>query len=272
MIPLGLQMRWRALWVSLIVFVAVCMVNRLDLSIRHFSIALVLLILLLAPLPRTLRSLQHTNWSPAGLLQCATIGLAIACLTTAILAYPHYFPFLNILSGGRPGYLLVNDSNLDWSQAFPEVATFVRQKGLKQVLFDEYGFSEPYTYIPEAKIWSCQEATKADGGQLAIVSASSIADGHNCLWLTQYPHQALAGGGMYAFQLPPIIPEAGTPGGPPLPEAYRFLAGAPGIDPRPIFLNCIRDPEQLQPTVDRMQAAFEEAARKKKAGVSTGPK
>ena len=47
-----MQMRWRCVWVSLVVFVAACMLNRLDISIRHFSIALALSTLLLAPLPR----------------------------------------------------------------------------------------------------------------------------------------------------------------------------------------------------------------------------
>jgi len=35
---------------------------------------------------------------------------------------------------------------------------------------------------------------------------------------------------MYAIQLPSTIPAAGTPGGPPLPEDYRYFGGAPGFD------------------------------------------
>ncbi len=164
---------------------------------------------------------------------------------------------------GRPGYLLVNDSNLDWNQSLPAVESFDQQRGLKHVLLDEYGLSEPAAYVPEAELWSCQEASPSNGGQWAVVSAGNIADGHNCLWLMRYPHEVLAGGSMYAFQLPQAIPAAGTPGGPPLPEAYRYFGGVPGIDPRPIFLNIIRDPPQLQPTMDRMQA-MAAAARQKK--------
>jgi len=263
-IPRGMEMHWRAVWVSLAVFVAACMLNRLDLSIRHFSVALALLILLLAPLPSMLDSLQRSNWRGARAGNWVTIGLAAASVATAVWTYPHYFPFLNVLSMGRPGYLLVNDSNLDWNQALPEVEGFVRQRGLNQILLDEYGFSEPTVYVPEAQLWSCQEPSPVDGGRWAVVSASSIADGHNCLWLMRYPHQVLAGGGMYAIQLPQVIPAAGMPGGPPRPEAYRYLGGAPGFDPRPVFLNCIRDPEQLQPTMDRFQAMMQAAAQKKK--------
>jgi hypothetical protein len=79
----------------------------------------------------------------------------------------------------------------------------------------------------------------------------------------RYPRQALAGGGMFAIQLPQIIPAAGTPGGPPLPEAYRNIGGFAGLDPRSLFLNCIRDPQQLQPTMDRLQAMMQAAAHKK---------
>ncbi len=263
-LPSCMELHWSAVWISLAVFVAACMLNRLDLSIRHFSVALALLILLLAPLPGMLESLHRSNGRGARAGKWVTIGLAAASLATAVWAYPNYFPFLNVLSMGRPGYLLVNDSNLDWNQALPEVESFVRQRGLKQILLDEYGFSEPTVYVPQAQLWSCQEPSPLDGGQWAVVSASSIADGHNCLWLMRYPHQVLAGGSMYAIQLPQTIPAAGTPGGPPLPEAYRYLGGVPSFDPRPIFLNCIRDPQQLQPTVDWMQAMMQAAAQKKK--------
>lgn len=262
-IPGGMELHWRAVWVSLVVFVAAAMINRLDISIRHFTVALALLILLLAPLPRMLMSLQHSNLRWARAAKWATVGLALGSLATAVLAYPNYFPFLNVLSMGRPGYLLVNDSNLDWNHALPEVENFVRQRGLNHVLLDEYGFSEPGAYLPQAQLWSCQEASPSDAGQWAVVSASSIADGHNCLWLTRYPLEALAGGSMYAMQLPQTIPAPGAPGGPPLPEAYRYFGGFPGVDLRPIFLGCIRDPQQLQSTLDRMQAMGAAAQQKK---------
>jgi hypothetical protein len=263
-IPNGMELHWRGVWVSLAVFMVGCLLDRLDISIRHFSVALALLILLLAPLPRMLQLLQRSNWRGARTGNWVTIGLAVVSLATAVLAYPNYLPFLNVLSIGRPGYLLVNDSNLDWNHALPEVESFARQRRLNHVLLDEWGFSEPAAYAPRAQLWSCQEPSPSDGGHWAVVSANNIADGHNCLWLMQYPYQLLAGGSMYAIQLPPIIPAAGTPGGPPPPEAYRYFGGFPGFDLRPILLSCIRDPQQLQPTIDRMQAMAEAAAQKKK--------
>jgi len=254
-IPEGLELHWRAVWVSLVVFSSACILSGFQFSIRHFSVSLALLILLLAPLPRALNQLRSSGWPAARAGVWLTVALALASVATAVRAYPYYLPFLNSLSGGRPGYVLVADSNLDWNQGLLEVESFVRQRGLTHVLIDAYGFSDPTAYVHEAKLWNCQEAVPADGGQWAFVSANLIQESHNCIWLMQYPHDALAGGSMYAFQLPSAIPPAGTPGGPPLPENYRNFANVPFPgDIRLIWINCIRDPQQLQPTWDRMMA------------------
>ena len=258
-------MQWRSVWVSLAIFVAVCMLNRLDISIRHFSVGLALVVLLLAPLPRMLGLLRDSSLQAARIGNWLAIAFVLASIVTAIRIYPNYFPYLNMLSMGRPGYTLVNDSNLDWNQALPEAGRFAQQRGLKQVLLGEYGIAEPAVYVPQARLWDCQKPTPLDGGQWAVVSANYLQDAGNCIWLMQYQHQALAGGSMYAVRLPEVIPEAGQPGGPPLPADYRFLGGMPGdFGGLSIFFNCIRDPQQLQPTMDRIMAIAEEYRTKKK--------
>jgi hypothetical protein len=50
----------------------------------------------------------------------------------------------------------------------------------------------------------------------------------------------------------------------PPPEAQRNFAGLPGPDSWLIFLNCIRDPNQLQPTIDHMRAQYEAEAAKRR--------
>ncbi len=252
----GMELHWRAVWVFLLVFLAACVLGRIDLSIRHFTIPLVLLILLLSPLPRRWKSLQQSGWKPARFGAWLTVALAGASLITAVLAYPYYLPFLNSLALGNPGYRLVNDSNLDWNQALPEIRQFVEGRGLSTVLLDEYGFSEPAVYVPQAQFWNCQEPSSADAGRLAVVSANMILESHNCPWLLQYPHQSLAGGSMYAFELPAVIPSPGSPGGPPLPGDFHNFAGTPGKWPdfRLIFLRPIRDPEQLPAALKQIYA------------------
>jgi 4-amino-4-deoxy-L-arabinose transferase-like glycosyltransferase len=261
----GTQLHWRALWIFLAVFTLACILSQLDLSIRHFSVPLALLILTLSALPRKISSLRRSGWPLANAAQWTTTALALTLVVTAIRAYPYYFPFLNSLSMGRPAYALVNDSNLDWNQALPDVERFAQQRRLKHVLIDEYGFSEPGPYVPQAQFWNCQEPAQSNGGEWAAVSAGMIEDGHNCLWLMQYPHESLAGGSIYAFELPATIPAAGSSGGPPFPTDWHNFGGAPGKDDfRLLFLNCVRDPQQLQPTIERIQAEFEAMAKKKK--------
>src|SRR5260370_11559253 len=81
---------------------------------------------------------------------------------------------------------------------------------------------------------------------------------HNCVWLMQSSHQALAGGSMYAVHLPEHIPTAGSLGGPPLPSEFREFAGAP-FDMRSIFLDLIHHPEKLPQAMQEMQARFSSA-------------
>jgi hypothetical protein len=264
-IPQGMRLHWRAVWVFLVVFSGACILSRFQFSIRHFSFPLALLALLLAPLPRTLESLRQSGWPAARAGIWLTVALALASVVTAVRAYPYYFPFLNSLSAGRPGYALVGDSNFDWNQALPDVEVFVQHHGMHHVLVDAYGFSDPKVYVPEAQFWNCQQPDPTDAAQWVVVSANMIQDSHNCLWLLPFPREALAGGGMYAFQLPAVIPPAGAPGGPPLPQEYHSFGGIPFPgDIRFLFLTCIRDPQQLQPTWDRMLAMMQADRQKGK--------
>jgi hypothetical protein len=265
-VPAEMQFHWRATWTFLVVFVGACLLSPMTISIRHFSVPIVLLILLLAPVPRALTLLSERGWRAARVVMGAYAVLALVSLVTIVRAYPYYFPFVNSLGFGRPAYALVSDSNLDWNHALPEIRQVVRQRGLSHILLDEYGFVDTPVYVPQSQFWNCQQPSPSDGGQWAFVSADMIEDAHNCLWLLPYPHEAFAGGSVYLFQLPAVIPPAGDPAGPPLDsEMHSFGMPMPGhVDPRVIFLNCVRDPNQLQPTMDNMMAQYRAEQEKRK--------
>jgi hypothetical protein len=255
MIPDNFAIHWRVLWVSLIVFTGFCLLSRLDISIRHFCIPIALLILLLAPLPQLIERLRFFGLTSARIAAITVVVLVLACLSTAVRIYPYYFPYHNALSFGHPAYELVNDSNVDWNQSLPEAKRFADLHGLQKINLDEYGFTNPTVNVPQAEVWNCQQPTPADSGKWAVLSANMILDGHNCAWLLQYPHEPLAGGSLYAFHLPEHIPEAGSPGGPPLPSAFRQFAGAP-IELRGFFLDLTHHPERLPKAMEEMQARF----------------
>ena len=138
-IPIELAAHWRAIWVSLLVFTGVCLISTFDISIRHFTVPLVLLILLIAPLPRLIQqSSRRLAWTATVL----TAALASSCLVAAVRTYPHYLPYVSPFGMNRPLYWLMSDSNVDWNHALPEVNLFARQHGLADVPVDFYGFSD----------------------------------------------------------------------------------------------------------------------------------
>ncbi len=79
-----------------------------------------------------------------------------------------------------------------------------------------------------------------------------------------YSHESIAGGSMYAVQLPAVLPPAGSAGGPPLPRDYHFLGGPlQDEDVRDLFGACINNPEELQLTLERMMAAAKQMQEQK---------
>jgi 4-amino-4-deoxy-L-arabinose transferase-like glycosyltransferase len=254
-IPEEIRIEWRALWTGLMVFAGFCMLSQLDLSIRHFTVPMVLLILLLAPLPRMLQDWSGRAPIAARLGESAVAVLAASCVFTAVRAYPYYFPYINALGMGRPAYTLVNDSNVDWNQALPEVKQFAVEHGLQRIRLDAYTLSPPQAFVPQAQPWDCQQPRPEDAGQLAVVSANLFLDGKNCAWLLEYPHQALARGSMYAVQLPAVIPPAGSPGGPPWASEFRYIGGAK-FDVTQIFVHIEQRPEDLPATTQWFGEVF----------------
>lgn len=254
-IPDRFKVQWRALWVGLLVFTGICLLSQLDLSIRHFSTPTVLLIVLLAPLPRMLQQWGMRARIAARLAEAAVAVLAASCLFTAVRTYPYYFPYMNALGMGRPAYTLVNDSNVDWNQSLPAVRQFATEHALQRIRLDAYTLSPPQAFVPQAEVWDCQEPKPEDAGQWAVLSANLFLDGQNCAWLLEYPHQALAKGSMYAVQLPQIIPPPGSPEGPPLPSDFRYIGGAK-FNSSALFMHVEQQPEDLPVATEWMVKLF----------------
>ena len=259
-VPAALATHWRAIWVSLVAFTAVCMAGTMDISIRHFTVPLALLTLLLAPLPRLI---GRRGRRPAFAAAALAALLAGSCLFTAVRLYPYYMQYVSPFGMGRPLYWLMSDSNVDWNQALPEVQQFAQQHNLADVPMDNYGLSDARVTVPRSRIWDCQAPADSDAGRWVFVSANMILDGHNCAWIMRYPHQALAGGGMYAIRLPFPIPPAGAPGGPPPLAERRVFLNMP-IEIRVQDRELTEHPERILKTLDDMMATWKKALEEKK--------
>jgi Dolichyl-phosphate-mannose-protein mannosyltransferase len=243
-IPPADAFHWRVIWVGLVVFTAACMLSGMTISIRHFSVSMVLLFVMLAPLPRMIQSLARESrllGRAAGVLAAL---LAASSLISVARAYPNFIPYFNALTWSRPVYWWASDSNVDWNQALPEVRKFAGRHHLATLGMNYYGNNDPAVTVPQARFWDCQQPVAEDAGQWVVISSNVILDAQNCVWLMQYPHEELAGGSMWAVQLPPAIPPPGAPGGPPLPSQRKVFLGMPE-DPRLPNLILFRHPDQL---------------------------
>jgi hypothetical protein len=257
-IPANVQAHWRTFMVAFFVFTAVCLLSRLNIGIRHFTVPIILLVLMLAPLPYMIQKMP----SPKPLLALTVVFLAIsfvACFT----AYPYFFPFENSLALGRPIYTLLNDSNVSWNGDLPEVDKFAKQHGLSKIKLDWASTSDPTFVTPRVEDWDCQSPSDSDAGHWVVVTAISILENHNCPYLLQYPAQAIAGGGMYAFHLPPTIPPPGAPNGPPLPNERKHMWGVP-FDLRARSMELARNPDRLEEELQLFLKEFEQLNKKQK--------
>jgi hypothetical protein len=252
-IPVELASHWRAIWVTLLVFTGVCLIGTMDISIRHFSVPLALLSLLIAPLPRLI---------PGSTGRVAAAALAASCLITAVWVYPRYMPYVSPLGMKKPLYWLMSDSNVDWNHELPEVNRFALEHGLTDVPVDQYGFNDARAFVKGARLWDCQAPADSDAGRWVFVSANMILDSHNCAWIMGYPHEELGGGAMYAIRLPSPIPPAGSPGGPPPQSARRLFLNAP-VEMRVMFGDLIDHPERIEKTMAEMAETWRKASQKK---------
>ena len=246
---------WRVLTIGLFVFLAICLLSRLDISIRHFLVPVALLILMLAPIPRLIGGLPRRR-----IWQGVAVALAASSFVAIVRSYPYFFPFVNSLGSGYPAYYLMNDSNVTWNGALPAVERFVRSRNLAEVELDWASLSDAALVVPQAQMWDCQAPTDKDASRWVIVSAVCILDFHNCGYLQQYPHEELAGGAFYAFKLPATIPAAGAYGGPPALADRKILFGMP-VDLREWAVNSERHPEQLPESMQAMIRKFQQQAQ-----------
>ena len=183
-IPSAFRPHWRVLMTGFFVYLTICLLSLLDISIRHFLMPIALLILMLAPLPRMVRALPGRR-----LWQTAIAAAAIGSFAAIALAYPYFLPFVNGLAFGHPVYQLVNDSNVSWNEALPEVERFARERHLTEIELDWASLNDPALVVPEARMWDCQYPADGDAGHWVAVAAVSILENHTCGYLQQYPHQ-----------------------------------------------------------------------------------
>ncbi len=193
------RVRIRALMAFFLVFLAAAMRARLNIGVRHISVPLSILVVLLAlviPQVSAVVSPQKQKFAFA-----AVALLVFSCLVTAIVAFPHYISYYNDFRLSTPKQEITTDSNLDWGQTLPAVADFVTQHHIQTIYVDGWTPLSPATYIPQAKPWKCDNPG-AELPQWAAVSANFLTKQEpTCIGLMKYQQWPLPGDAMVVFHI-----------------------------------------------------------------------
>lgn len=74
-------------------------------------------------------------------------------LVQGVAIYPHGIPFMNFWSGGpESGLKYLADSNVDWGQALPDLAGFVKENKIRKLRLSYFGMDNPYRFFPPGEI------------------------------------------------------------------------------------------------------------------------
>ena len=95
LVPASERVLWRVLWLSCVVFSAVCLLSRLNISFRHFTIPLALMLVMLSVVPRAIGVVRARRRGAGSVLAVVTVLLALSSVVSAVAAYPDFLPYTN---------------------------------------------------------------------------------------------------------------------------------------------------------------------------------
>lgn len=129
-----------ALWAFTLLYGAFVIYSRLNIGYRHLLPVLPLLLIALGARavyrPRTTDHRPHIAFYAVRITQ---YGLLTWLALGTLLLAPHYLAHFNELVGGPDqGYRYLVDSNLDWGQAFKELARYQREHNTGTVLISTH--------------------------------------------------------------------------------------------------------------------------------------
>jgi 4-amino-4-deoxy-L-arabinose transferase-like glycosyltransferase len=191
-----------ALTLFFAIYTATALTVKLNIGLRHFLPSLVSLMILMAMLVPAASGLSTIKRN------CTQILILLALvnmLTTAVLHYPYYVPYYNVLSFARPHGWIASKADIDFGSSLQAVQQFAREQHINSV--DVFPL-DPHVWhladiVPAARDWQCDGTVPSDQ-QWVIVSVNQFYNPSSlgkCDYLLRYPHRELAGGSLEAFDI-----------------------------------------------------------------------
>jgi hypothetical protein len=186
--------------ITLLVFTISAMASDINIGIRHFSVPILLMHVLVGSVMAEIqhRASHNLKWIMAAFWTTVLTG----SLMTVTAAYPNYIAYFNSLRGDVPPQNILNDSNLDWGQNFPALVEFSAKHEVHNLYVNNMSMMDPGIYLPGAKPWVCGDEVIPKDAEWLAVSADFLTVGKpNCNFLMSLDHWVIGQGTTYMFKI-----------------------------------------------------------------------
>lgn len=206
---------------ALAIFTAFSLSDSKNIGFRYVLPALPLLYVLAGGLLRDWRETMPRRWRLIAVCVLFVHGLE------ALRVHPHPLAYFNALAGGaRGGIYWLGDSNLDWGQDLPGLASYLESHGIPEVQLAYFGRVDPALYGIRYRLLrgrgepgvAAVSASFLQGIPYVVLEEGGVqpADGGHVFredalfrngvgyyrWLLDRPPLAVIGGSIYLFRLP----------------------------------------------------------------------
>jgi hypothetical protein len=194
------RIRLRALLSFVLVFLAAAMRAKMNIGVRHISVPLLILVVLLALIVPYVGIITSSRMRT--LAFTAVIVLAICCAITAFTVFPDYISYYNDFRLGMPKQEIATESNLDWGQSLPAVAAFAARHQISTIYVDgRMTILPPALYVPQAKPWKCDNPGPEQVQWAAVSANYLLRQEPTCIGLMKYEKWMLPGDAMMVFHI-----------------------------------------------------------------------
>ncbi len=190
--------RWLVFTVVPAIFFLTSMTSHLNLGWRHIM-PIYPYIFVLAGSLTTRRVFPYYN------AIIITMFALVAMMIVQVKTYPNEIGYFNRFAGGStngPNILL--DSNLDWGQDLPKLASFMKQHHLTSIPFIGYGHYDITAYLNATPLSTNDDIVRngLPHGFVAIGVGQLISTDTSHSWLKSYASYKRLGSGIYVYQFP----------------------------------------------------------------------
>lgn len=194
----SIDRRWLVYLATPILFFTVSIFSHLNLGWRHIM-----------PIYPFFFVLAGSLAVPVSRWRSSRFVLPLLLMSTIAVVQIGTFPneigyFSSLVGGSRNGPNILLDSNLDWGQDLPKLASFVRRHELDVIPFAYYGRARVTAYLDEAvPLPTTNEVSQAGEptGFVAISVGELMRPDGQYRWLWNKIPVAVLGSGIYVYQL-----------------------------------------------------------------------